>query len=71
MFEGLRSRWINSPECMYLMPLRTLHRTKFTGKEHSAYEHFPLYLHELLREDQFPWNQKLGKYLYCFQPLEC
>jgi hypothetical protein len=41
MFEGLRSRWISSPECIYLIPLRTLCRHIFTDRVHTSYVHAP------------------------------
>lgn len=41
MLEGLRSLCISSPECMYLMALRTLNRTKCTGRGHTSCVRFP------------------------------
>lgn len=29
ILEGLRSRWINSPECMYLIPFKTLNNPRW------------------------------------------
>lgn len=37
ILEGLRSRWISSPECIYLIPLRTLNSERSTDIGHISY----------------------------------
>lgn len=71
MFEGLRSLWMSSPECIYLIALRTLDVKRGTGRGRIFCGHFPWYWLWWLRADRFPWNQKRGRYLYCFRLSEC
>lgn len=40
IFDGLRSRWMRSPECIYFNPFRTLNKATITDKAHIFYEHF-------------------------------
>lgn len=40
IFDGFRSRWIRSPECMYFNPFKTLYKKWVTDKERIFYEHF-------------------------------
>ena len=54
MLDGLRSLWMSSPECMYLIALSTLHRTSITDTSHSVYARSPLYWHGSQRAGQSP-----------------
>ena len=43
IFEGLRSRWMSSPECMNFIAFRTLNKGGVTDRGHISYGHFPWY----------------------------
>ena len=39
MLEGFKSRWTRSPECMYLIPFKTLNKIIVTDKGHISCGH--------------------------------
>jgi len=41
IFEGFKSLWISSPECIYLIPFSTLNKKAVTDKAHIFYELLP------------------------------
>ena len=66
MLEGLRSRWMSSPECMYLMPLSILDKGCVTDTWHISYGRSPWCWPWWLRADRSPWNRTPDRYLYYF-----